>query len=357
MCFFGASKVRDWRKILVSPDLSLEEGIKIMDQGALRVLLVINSEQKLLGTITDGDIRRALLKHLTLDAPLYKVMHEKPSVATLNWPKSRMRQFMQNKSLLHLPVIDNDGFLVGLETLDSLASMQKRTNPIFLMAGGFGTRLKPLTNTCPKPLLRVGDKPILQIILESFVNAGFINFYISTHYLPEMVRNYFGTGDAWDINIQYVHEDVPLGTGGALGLLPEEAKQEPLIMMNGDLLTNVDFLNLLDFHEQHQGIATLCVREYEQQIPYGVVELDGHTVKSICEKPTHKFFVNAGIYVLQPELVRSISKEKYLDMPTLLESQIKEKRKVSTFPIHEYWLDIGRMEDFQRAQTEIGNLF
>jgi NDP-sugar pyrophosphorylase family protein len=221
------------------------------------------------------------------------------------------------------------------------------------MAGGFGTRLRPLTNNCPKPMLKVGDKPILEQILLNFVEAGFHRFYISTHYMPEVIRDYFGNGEKWGISIQYVHEEEPLGTGGALGLLPHDEIDQPLFMMNGDLLTSLNLHSFLEFHETHNGVATMCVREYEHQVPYGVITSEGTQIKSMVEKPVHRFFVNAGIYLLDPALVKSVVPGTRIDMPTLLEGQIDGGSAVNMFPIHEYWLDIGRMDDFHKAQTEM----
>lgn len=201
-------------------------------------------------------------------------------------------------------------------------------------------------------MLKVGDKPILEQILLNFVEAGFHRFYVSTHYMPEVIRDYFGNGEQWGVSIEYVHEDEPLGTGGALGLLPHDEIDQPLFMMNGDLLTSLNLHSFLEFHEKHSGIATMCVREYEHQVPYGVITSEGTKVKSMVEKPIHRFFVNAGIYLLDPALVKSVKPGTRIDMPTLLEQKIEVGEAVNMFPIHEYWLDIGRMDDYNRANTE-----
>jgi NDP-sugar pyrophosphorylase family protein len=257
---------------------------------------------------------------------------------------------MESTRLLQLPVVDAERRIIGIETLHDMLDRKRLDNPVFLMAGGFGKRLYPLTQDCPKPMLKVADKPILELILQSFADAGFHRFFISTHYLPEVIRDHFGDGSRWDVSIRYVHEEEPLGTGGALGLLPRDEIDQPLFLMNGDLLTRVDFRSLLDFHERHGGAATLCVREYESQIPYGVIQSDGHRISHIVEKPTQRFFINAGIYMLSPELIQRVTPGDRIDMPTLLEREIGAGREINMFPVHEYWLDIGRMDDFQRAQ-------
>ena len=252
--------MRNWKDIVISPQTPLKMAIHMMDKGALRILLVTDSENTLLGTVTDGDIRRALLASLDLQTPITQVMHKNPSVAFNTWSATRMRKLMQQKSLLHLPVVDESGQLLRLETLEKLLYPEARKNSVLLMAGGLGTRLRPLTENCPKPLLKVGGKPILEIILENFINSGFNHFYISVCYLAEMIKSYFGDGSQWGVKIDYINEEKPLGTGGVLGLLPHQDISSPLIMMNGDLLTNIDFGNLLDFHTEHQDLATLGVR-------------------------------------------------------------------------------------------------
>lgn len=349
--------MKHWETALVRLGTTLEKAIKVLDRAALRIVLVVDDQRKLLGTMTDGDLRRALIKHQPLDTAVENVMNPQPKVATLDWSRERLLQVMEQQQVLQLPIVDEQHRIIGLESLHELLNQQAHDNPIFLMAGGFGTRLRPLTNDCPKPMLKVGDKPILQVILESFVKAGFHRFYISTHYMPEMIRDHFGDGSQWGVSIQYIHEDEPLGTGGALGLLPKDEIDQPLFLMNGDLLTTLNFQSLLQFHQEHPASATMCVREYEHQVPYGVIESQGHHITSMVEKPTQRFFVNAGIYLLDPGLVKRVSHNHRIDMPTVLENEIAANQKINMFPIHEYWLDIGRMEEFARAQTDIAGSF
>ncbi|MBX8514378.1 nucleotidyltransferase family protein [Pseudomonas cichorii] len=348
--------MKQWELTFVSPDCTMEEAIATLDRVAVRIVMVVDSSRHLLGTVTDGDVRRALLRRSQLDTPVRLIMCATPKTAEKAWSRTRILSVMEKYQLLQLPVVDQDGVVIGLETLHGLLNKPQRDNPVFLMAGGFGTRLRPLTQNCPKPLLKVGDKPILELILERFINSGFHRFFISTHYMPEMIREHFGDGSRWGIDIRYVHEESPLGTGGALGLLPHDEIDLPLFLMNGDLLTTLDFLNLLEFHESHGGSATMAVREYEYRVPYGVIQSEGHKIRSMVEKPIQKFFINAGIYLLSPDLVKSVQSGVRVDMPTLLENEIESGRDVNMFPVHEYWLDIGQMEDFQRAQQEFGTL-
>lgn len=352
----GLLVMKRWQDTLISPGATLQQAIQQLDSSAQGILLVTDGEQRLLGTLTDGDVRRALLKHLGLDTEIHRVMNSKPRSASSEWSRARLLAFMEQQQLLHLPIVDPAGRVTGLETLQRLLEKPQLDNPVFLMAGGFGTRLRPLTHSCPKPMLKVGGKPILELILQNFIDAGFYRFFISTHYMPEVIREHFGDGRKWGVRIRYIHEETPLGTAGALGLLPHEEIDQPMFLMNGDLLTRLDYRSLLAFHQQHQGVATMCVREYEHQVPYGVIESDGRRITSITEKPVQHFFINAGIYLLSPELVKSVSTGVHIDMPTLLQQSIDRGQPVSMFPVHEYWLDIGRMEDFRRAQDEVADV-
>lgn len=335
---------------------SVRDALSVMNEEALRICLIVDQRTRLLGVVTDGDIRRAILKNVGLDEAIVKIMVTNPLSVVGQRHRSELLKLMQEKSILSLPVLDEQGRVIGLETWDKLCQKAHYENPVFIMAGGFGTRLKPLTDTCPKPMLKVGDKPILETLLNQFVKEGFRNIYISTHYMPEQITDYFGDGSVWGASIKYVHEEIPLGTGGALGLLPDDMPNLPIIMINGDVLTTVNFQHLLDFHMDNSSDVTMCVSEYDYQIPYGVINGDGNKITSMIEKPVHHFFVNAGIYVVSPSIIKSVVKGQRIDMPTLIDSHMQDSKKVLMFPIYEYWLDIGRIEDFNRAQSEIISL-
>ncbi|KOO06682.1 nucleotidyltransferase family protein [Vibrio hepatarius] len=339
-----------WQKILVCSSETIRSVLEIIDQQALKLALVVDDKNKLLGTVSDGDIRRAILSDASLEDKVATVMNTTPTTADVSMTRDNILSLMEKKELHAIPVLNNH-VVVGLETLHGLLHKPQYENPIFLMAGGFGTRLKPLTDNCPKPLLKVGERPILETVILSFIRSGFSNFYISTHYLPEMIKETIGNGSRWGVKIQYIHEDRPLGTGGALGLLPEDLPDLPVIVMNGDVLTKINFEEVLAFHNSKQSNATMCVREFEYQVPFGVVEANEFKITDIVEKPTYRFHVNAGIYVINKSLISRIKKDEYLDMPTLFESHIGNDAHV--FPFHEYWLDIGRMDDFKRAQVDI----
>jgi len=350
--------VIQWDDILLQPGDSISKAIDYLGKNCLRIVLIVDSKRRLLGTVTDGDIRRALISKKTLKSPVGEFMCTSPLVGKKTDKKSKLLSLMRSKDLLHIPILDKNKVVIGLQTLQSVTGGKRYDNLVFLMAGGFGKRLHPLTLDTPKPLLEIGNKPILENIIERFFEAGFSNFVISTHYKAEMLKNHFGDGSKLGVNIDYVYENSPLGTAGALGLLPERMVTSlPMVLMNGDLLTKVDFEEVLKFHNEEGGSATMCVREYDLQVPYGVVEVQGSRLENIFEKPTHKFFINAGIYVLDMKLLAGIKQGDHLDMPEFLQSHVTNGHKVNAFMIHEFWLDIGRIEDFQRAQVEVGRGF
>jgi len=263
---------------------------------------------------------------------------------------------MTNKQLREIPVIDSEQCIVGLETIDDVLTINKYDNWVVIMAGGLGTRLGELTRNCPKPLISVGGKPLLETIVENFRQDGFTNFFFSVNYKAEMIERYFGNGDKWNTSIQYIRESKKLGTAGALSLL-EERPSKPIIVMNGDLLTKINFQQLLNYHLEHKAMATMCVRDYSFQVPYGVVRIDDGKLCGIDEKPVHNFFVNAGIYVIEPAALELIPHDAYFDMPSLFDAIAKQGFSSNVFPIREYWVDIGKRDDLERANTEYGEVF
>jgi dTDP-glucose pyrophosphorylase len=343
----------NWKNSILKKTDTMRSAIKVLNKESLGIVMVADKDRRLIGTVTDGDIRRGLIKHLSMDAIIAEIMFTDPTVALASDSKRDVFSKMKLHSLLQIPIVDSSKKIVGLEVLQHLLKNRKYDNPVFLMAGGFGKRLQPLTNFTPKPLLKVGSKPILENILIKFIAAGFHNFYISTHYKADMIQKHFGSGSNLGVTIEYVHEEYPLGTAGGLGLLPDNITDLPLIIMNGDLLTKVDFTELLRFHELKGGDATMCVRKYDFQVPYGVIEEKNGQITSINEKPVHKFFVNAGIYVINPIMLKDIDGVDYLDMPQFLERKIESHSQINMFPMHEYWLDIGQISQLDRAHKDI----
>jgi dTDP-glucose pyrophosphorylase len=343
----------DFTDSLVAATASIKDVIATIERSSAKVALVIDESQRLLGTVTDGDVRRGLLRGVQMSDVASAIMNSKPRVAHTQDDPAAIVDMMRRNICRQVPILDADGRVVALRTLEEALRVPRRPNPVFLMAGGRGQRLRPLTDDCPKPMLKIGGRPILQIIVENLLQQGFYDFYISVNYMRDMVREHFGDGSAWGAKIRYVEEEekLPLGTAGALSLIPERPTH-PMIVMNGDILTKVAFGSLLDFHHEHGSLATMCVRDYFVQVPYGVIELDDHRLSEIVEKPVHRFLVNAGIYVLEPSALDLVPSGAAYDMPTLFETLARERKQASVFPITEYWLDIGRMDDFNKANAD-----
>lgn len=347
---------KDWQKTLVSPTTSIIEAMRLIDQVALQILLVADTNKILIGTITDGDIRRAILNGGSLEDSIESVMNTRPMSFTVDESIEDMLIAMRLLKISKVPIVDQKNRVVGLEILDELLRPTPKDNPVIIMAGGLGSRLGSLTQNCPKPLLKVGSQPVLQTIVENFIAYGFHNFYFSVNYKAEMIKEYFGDGSKWNINIKYIHENKRMGTAGALSLLPEKPTM-PFFVMNGDILTKVNFLQLLEFHTEHRAVATMCAFKYDLQIPYGVLQVDNHRLIHIKEKPVESFFVNAGIYILEPKSLDHIPTDTFFDMPSLYETLIDTKQDAAVFPLREYWLDIGHMSDFERAQDDFKDIF
>lgn len=345
-------------RFLVSPDKSIREAMARIDRSAKGIALVVDEERRLVGTITDGDVRRAILAGISLDTPVSELLARKagtayprPITAPASSERSALRSLMQERGIRQVPLLDEAERVVDLVVLDEL--LPERVLPLqaVVMAGGAGTRLRPLTEGTPKPMLPIGGRPLLERTVEQLRLAGIRRVNVTTHYHPEKIREHFGDGRAFGVEMDYVTEDRPLGTAGALGLLEETA--EPLLVINGDILTRVDFRTLLDYHRKHGADLTVGVRQYDLQVPYGVMECEGPYVRQVREKPTLRFLVNAGIYLLEPSVRHLIPSGERFDMTDLIQRLLENGRPVVSFPIVEYWLDIGQYEDYERAQQDV----
>lgn len=342
--------------IKLSLNSTIRDALQIINNGAMQMAVVVDSEGKLLGTLTDGDIRRGLLNNLRLEDSVETVLHTTPTVATLSDTKEDILQKALTKKLHQIPIVDEKYRVLGIQEINDLIKPSSKPNMVVLMVGGLGSRLRPLTEETPKPMLKVGNKPILQTIVEKFAEYGFNEIVLCVNYKSHIIQDYFGDGSAFGVKITYIFEEERMGTAGALSLLTT-LPNEPFFVMNGDLLTNINFDHLCNYHLTQNAMATMCVREYDFQVPYGVVNMDGNTILSIQEKPVHKFFVSAGIYMLNPDVIRYIPKNQFYDMPSLFEALIQQGQKAVSFPIREYWLDIGQMEEYERANQEYSGVF
>ncbi len=348
--------MKDFENIRLTINSTIKEALGIIDSGSMKIALAVDLENKLIGTISDGDIRRGLLNGLTLDDGIESIIFHNPTVCRVNDSKEDVLRIAVQKQVYQIPIVDSAGVLVGIEVVEELLKPTEYSNKVILMAGGLGSRLRPLTNDLPKPLLEVGNKPILETIIANFAKYGFKNIILSVNYKSQMIEDYFGDGSTFGVSIEYIHENKKLGTAGALSLMKDKLT-EPFFVMNGDLLTNVNLEHMLEYHTQNQAIATMGVREYDFQVPYGVVKIKGHHIESIEEKPTHTFFVNGGVYFLDTEVLNYIPENSFYDMPVLFEKLIENKQKTISFLIREYWLDIGRMSDFEQANDEYHEAF
>lgn len=343
--------LKNWKDTIVRPEGNIRDALRALDAGAQKIALVCDNSDKLIGLISDGDIRRGLLSDLQMDDPVTEVTNINPRFEKIGITRKEIREILINEDIGVLPVVDGKNRVIELHSLSSISERPKLDNPVFIMAGGFGTRLKPLTDNCPKPMLPIGNKPMLQHTIERLKRQGFHNFFISLHYLPEKIKEYFGDGDSMGVKISYVYEDAPLGTGGAIGLLPSDMVSKPLVLLNGDVLTDLDFADILDAHERNKADATMCLREQETSLAYGVVEVIAGSVTNMTEKPTYRHLINTGIYVLSTAFVKSVRKHVRIDLPSLLEQRIQDGHLVSAYTFYGKWLDIGQMNDYLSAQA------
>ncbi len=339
---------------LVTPDQSMREVMRCIDRNASGIALVVDDAQRLLGTLTDGDIRRAILAGAGLDVPAQRLLDQRPAgpiSAAPGTPMSDLLILMKKHSVRQIPLVDEQGRVVDLALLSELVKEPTLPLRAVVMAGGYGTRLRPLTDATPKPMLPLGGRPLLELTIEQLRRSGIRQLHVATHYRGDAIAKHFGDGHNFGVEIHYVQEDSPLGTAGALQLLEESS--EPVLVINGDIVTRVDFRALAEFHKEQAADMTIGVRLYEFRVPYGVVETDGAAVRAIVEKPVMQQFINAGIYLLSPEVCRLVPPGQPYDMPQLISDLLARGGRVVSFPIAEYWLDIGQAEDYRQALADV----
>ncbi len=342
----------------VGPGATVRDAIARMDANRRGIMLVLDRERRLLGTISDGDIRRAILARLNLDTAVTELLARKsgsryamPITASVRADQNEWLTLFKRHMVTHLPLLDDEGRVAGLVGYDDFVPGEVLPLQAVIMAGGVGSRLHPLTEQTPKPMLPVGDRPLMEVIIEQLREVGIHRVNVTTHHQPEKISRHFGDGRKFGIELTYVAEERPLGTAGALGLM--KPPEETILVINGDILTRVDFRAMLAYHREHQADLTMAVRQYDIEVPYGVVECEGQAVRKISEKPVLGFFVNAGIYLLEPAVHRYIPNGQRFDMTDLVQRLLDERRPVVSFPIREYWLDIGEHAQYEQAKEEI----
>jgi dTDP-glucose pyrophosphorylase len=343
-----------WPQAILLANATIQQVIRNLDQVGIKIVVVVNARGELEGTISDGDIRRGLLKGLNLSSPISSVIHRNPLVVPPEMGRETVMQLMVANKIHQIPVVDELHHVVGLHLWDEITTPATRSNLMVIMAGGMGTRLRPHTENCPKPLLPVAGKPMLEHIIERAKSEGFSHFVLSIHYLGHMIEDYFSNGERLEVRINYLREQSPLGTAGALGLLNPQP-DAPFVVTNGDVITDIRYGELLDFHIRHNAAATMAVRVHEWQHPFGVVQTQGVEIVGFEEKPVARSHINAGVYALDPDALGVLSAGAHCDMPTLFERLQAKAMRTVAYPMHEPWLDVGRPDDLNRANTENGN--
>ncbi len=342
--------VTSWKQAVLYPGSLLKDAIRNLNESALQVVLVSTEDGILVGTLTDGDIRRGLLRGVAIDGSIDELINHHPLVVPPQLGSEAVLNLMKANRIHQLPIVDENRRILGLHLMDELIAPAQRPNAMVIMAGGQGIRLRPHTETCPKPLLKVGGKPMMEHIIENARSEGFGTFVISIQYLGHMIQEYFGDGRQLGVSIEYVQESSPLGTAGALGMLKDKLSI-PFIVSNGDVLTDIRYGELLNFHQLHQAKATMAVRVHEWQNPYGIVQTKGVDIVGFQEKPITRSHINAGVYALDPEALNSLRENERCDMPTLFERVRELDLRTIVYPMHEPWLDVGRDEDLRLART------
>ena len=333
-----------WPKTVSPENATIGQVIHILNEVSAKIVLVVNEVGILQGTISDGDIRRSLLRGLGLDSPITTVIHRNALVVPPELGRDLVKQLMVANKIWQIPVVDENHHILGLHLWDEITSLSARPNLMVIMAGGMGTRMRPHTERCPKPLLPVAGRPMLEHIIERAKLEGFSNFILSIGYLGDMIETYFGNGERLDVQINYLREEAPLGTAGALSLL-EPLPDTPFVVTNGDIITDIRYGELIDFHARYNAAATMAVRAYEWQHPFGVVQTDGVEIIGFEEKPIFRSHINAGVYALDPAALSVLEVGERCDMPILFERLQEKKQYTVAYPMHEPWLDVGRPDD------------
>lgn len=347
--------MKAWARALIGPEATFLNALESIDQTGAGIALVVDAERRLLGTLSDGDLRRALIRGAALEDKAISAANPNPVCADQGQDRAAILATLRAHSLRQLPIIDADRRIVGLVTAADFLDIPVRTNPVVIMAGGKGERLAELTRDTPKPMLRVGSKPILATIVSNLAGQGFRQFWLAVNYKADQIESHFGDGSDMGLNIRYLREAKPLGTCGALALMPRP--DEPFVVTNGDVLAKADYSHVLDSHLQSDALATVVVRDYQMQVPFGVVNANGAQVTRIDEKPTQSFTISAGVYVLSPAVLDLIPNDAFYDMPALIADMIARELPVRLQRAEGYWMDIGRPPDYAQANADFGAVF
>lgn len=339
-------------KILVKKEYTIRQTMKVLDLGAKGIVFVVDDEKRLIGTVTDGDIRRAILKDFSLDSPIGEIMHKDPISAKKSQTKDEIKDIFLRRAVRQLPILDENDAVIDMITINDILLPEGKENPVVIMAGGLGTRLKDLTREVPKPMLKVGDDPILHHIINNFKQYGYNKILISVNYRAEIIENYFQDGYAYGVKIEYIKEKKRLGTAGGI-CLAKKYLDKPFFVINGDILTNLNVDDMMDFHIDGNYDITVGIRRHSFQIPYGVIETNNGIIESITEKPVLDYYINGGVYCLNPDIVDMIPNDKYYEITDLIYECIDRGMNVGSYEIKDYWMDIGKMDDYRKANEDV----
>ena len=342
---------KNWKNTLLDSDSTIEEAVINLNKSGLQIVLVLSKNKSLIGTITDGNIRKGMLEGLNFKDSINKIFHKEPLVATRQMNREEIIQLMQSNGVNSLPLVDENLNVLDLYLISDFVTRPKHLNLMLIMSGGKGQRLLPFTENCPKPLLEVNGKPMLEHIIERAKLNGFYRFVISIYYLGHMIEDYFGNGANWNVEITYLKESNPLGTAGCISLLENQPK-DPIVVTNGDILTDINYDDLLDFHiQQVNAVATMAIRTHEWRHSYGVVHTKDLEITGFEEKPVSRTNINAGVYVLSPSALSFLKYNEHCDMPTLFERLSENNLRTIAYPIYESWIDVGRNKDYNNVNN------
>jgi dTDP-glucose pyrophosphorylase/CBS domain-containing protein len=349
-------RMKNWEKTLIGPEATLHQALKVIEQVGCQIALIVDENRRLLGTLSDGDVRRGLLKGLVLSDCVSTAMHRNPTCAPDGEERQEILARMRKIGVHQIPLVSEQGTVTGLMVVDDYLAAPSRDNWVVIMAGGLGSRLAELTRDTPKPMLKVGSRPLLETIVRNYAEQGFRHFYIAVNFKAEQILAHFGDGSAFGVQIRYLHEKQRLGTAGALSLLPERPTL-PILVTNADLLTKEDYGHMIDQHVETKADATMAVRNFEMRVPFGVVRSSEGQIEAIEEKPVHHFLVSAGTSVLSPHVLDLVPSGEFYDMPTLFETLIREGFSTRGHTVDGYWLDIGHLPDYERANVDFFEVF
>ena len=348
-------KDRDINRYCLAESSTIQDCMELIGKTKKGIALIVDGDGRLIGTVTDGDIRRYVLTGRSINNLVSNVMWTSPITASTEASEKEILELTKKHFVRNIPILDNNGFPCGIVHLTDIVSEGNSCQCAVIMAGGEGRRLRPITEDIPKPMVKVGGEPVLESIINAVSRSGISDIYITLNYKADIIKDYFKDGSKQGVKIKYIREDKKLGTVGSLTLMPK-IPTSPLLVINGDVITKINFQRLIDFHIQHRCMMTVAAIQYMLKVPFGVLDLSGHYLLGINEKLEQRFLCNAGIYMVEPDVLSLIPDGVRFDMTDLVTVLTRKGFPVTTFPVHEYWIDIGQMEDLKKAQKDFKDL-